>query len=94
MGTDSALATRTRVVNIGAGAHFDVYIVKGKWRNPFRLGRDGTRAEVAEKYRGHLLGSPLLMRQIGELKGKTLGCYCAPEPCHGHILAELADAAK
>ncbi len=23
------------------------------------------------------------------MKGKNLGCWCAPEPCHGNILLEL-----
>lgn len=26
-----------------------------------------------------------------ELRGKALGCWCAPDTCHGHVLAELAD---
>jgi hypothetical protein len=28
-----------------------------------------------------------------ELKGKTLGCRCKPNTCHGDVLAELADEA-
>ena len=33
-----------------------------------------------------------LIQQIPiELKGKTLGCWCKPDPCHGDVLAELAD---
>lgn len=32
------------------------------------------------------------MRKIHtELKGKILGCWCAPLPCHGDTLAELAN---
>jgi hypothetical protein len=27
-----------------------------------------------------------------ELRGKVLGCWCAPLPCHGHVLACIADA--
>ncbi|MBA3285144.1 MAG: DUF4326 domain-containing protein, partial [Nitrosopumilus sp.] len=26
-----------------------------------------------------------------ELRGKTLGCWCRPDACHGDLLAELAD---
>ena len=29
---------------------------------------------------------------LGELRGKRLACYCAPLPCHGDVLAALADA--
>ncbi|MGA9841048.1 MAG: DUF4326 domain-containing protein [Nitrososphaeraceae archaeon] len=32
-----------------------------------------------------------LMNQLPELKGKVLGCWCAPLPCHGDTLAELAN---
>lgn len=29
-------------------------------------------------------------RRVRELYGKTLGCFCAPLPCHGEVLLELA----
>ena len=25
------------------------------------------------------------------MKGKNLGCWCNPEPCHGDVLLELID---
>jgi hypothetical protein len=28
---------------------------------------------------------------LHELVGKRLCCYCAPSPCHGDVLAELAN---
>jgi hypothetical protein len=72
---------------------YDVYIGRpSKWGNPFQIGRDGTRAEVLAKYREWLSGQPQLLAAIGELRGKTLGCWCDPAPCHGHILAKLADS--
>ena len=63
--------------------------------NPFRIGRDGTREEVLEKYRAWLRQQ---WRQGGAVKEKllalahsqqelTLLCWCAPLPCHGHIIA-------
>lgn len=30
----------------------------------------------------------------GELRGKVLGCWCAPKMCHGDVLAELAERAE
>lgn len=45
-----------------------------------------------EKYRAYLLERPDLLDQVPALRGKTLACWCAPELCHGDILAELADA--
>lgn len=29
--------------------------------------------------------------QVIALRGRTLVCYCAPKPCHGEVLLELAD---
>lgn len=31
------------------------------------------------------------MKDLHELKGKVLGCWCAPNSCHGDVLTELAD---
>lgn len=71
---------------------FDVYIGRpSKWGNPFVVGEDGTRSQVIEKYRQWVKTQPKLMAAIPELKGKTLGCWCAPKPCHGDVLAELAN---
>lgn len=70
----------------------DVYIGRpSKWGNPFEIGRDGSREEVIQKYREWVKGQPRLMGALGELKGKVLGCWCSPKPCHGDVLAELAE---
>ena len=34
---------------------------------------------------------PSLLKHIPELVGKKLSCWTAPEPCHGDVLAELAN---
>lgn len=74
-------------------AAYDVYIGRpSKWGNSFAIGRDGTRAKVIEKYRAWVLQQPELLAALYELKGKILGCWCAPLACHGGVLAELADA--
>lgn len=62
------------------------------WANPYKIGIDGTREEVLEKYKEYLGNKPFLLKQIPSLRGKTLGCWCAPKNCHGDILAELANA--
>jgi hypothetical protein len=86
----------TTVVNL-RHEPFDIYIGRGsKWGNPFRIGnhRTGTRQAVIARYRAFLMApeQKWLMDSLHELKGRRLGCYCAPEACHGHVLAELADA--
>lgn len=88
----------TRVVNLHRAATCDVYIGRGWkgwrrsiWANPFHVGKDGTRAECIEKYRAWIQKQPKLMAQLGSLRGKTLGCWCWPRACHGHVLAEMAE---
>lgn len=74
---------------------YDIYIGRpSKWGNPFEIGKDGTREEVIERYRQYIFMDVKLRRELGELKGKTLGCWCSPEACHGDVLAELADEVK
>ncbi len=83
----------TIVVNVGGDrSRCDVYIGRpSKWGNPFVIGRDGTREEVIVQYEAWIQTQPLLLAALGELQGKRLGCYCAPLPCHGDVLARLAD---
>lgn len=72
---------------------YDVYIGRpSKWGNPFEIGRDGSRTDVIKKYREWILTQPNLLGELNELKGKTLGCWCAPAACHGDVLAELANS--
>ena len=71
---------------------FHVYIGRpSPWGNPFVIGKDGSREEVIEKYKVWLDSQPYLLSKIHELQGKVLGCHCAPRPCHGNWLAELAN---
>jgi hypothetical protein len=71
----------------------EVYIGgRSKWACPFHIGKDGTRADVLAKYRAWLAERPALIEAARrELKGKLLGCWCPPEPCHGDVLAEIAN---
>jgi DNA-binding MarR family transcriptional regulator len=65
---------------------------RGPWGNPFELPGDGTREQVIANYENHYLPyKPSLLDQLHELKGKALGCWCAPEACHGDILKNGAD---
>jgi len=83
----------TKVVHCKRERH-DVYIGRpSKWGNPFAIGRDGDRDEVIVKYEAWLLTQPQLLAALDELKGKTLGCWCAPQACHGDVLARYADSA-
>lgn len=71
---------------------YDIYIGRpSKWGNPFEIDKDGSREEVIEKYKQWFFQQNDLLSQIKELKGKTLGCWCKPKPCHGDFLCELAN---
>jgi hypothetical protein len=81
-----------KVVNRKKKEPFDIYIGRpSKWGNPFVIGKDGTREEVIIKYRKWLLSNPELLKQLPELNGKTLGCWCKPLACHGDVIKEVAE---
>lgn len=64
-----------------------------KWGNPFVIGVHGDRDQVIEKYRQYILMNPELYAAVKtELRGKNLICYCAPKPCHGDILLQMANS--
>lgn len=70
----------------------DVYIGRGsKWGNPFKIGTHGTRQQVIDMYRQNLYDAiernKVTLKELRELRGKTLVCYCAPLPCHGLVIA-------
>ena len=51
----------------------------------------GTREENIAWHREWLLWCPAQLRRLRELRGKVLGCWCHPLPCHGDTLDELAN---
>ena len=90
----------TLVVNVRV-QRYDVLITRPtRWGNPYsHFQADGVRylvrnrAEAVAMYREWILTQPELLAALPELRGKKLGCTCADDgPCHGHVLAELADA--
>lgn len=86
----------TKVVNLRK-TPYEVYIGRGSiWGNPYSH-REGTmatfvvkdRETAIQKYEEYIRNRPELMNQLYTLKGKVLGCYCKPLPCHGDILIKL-----
>lgn len=73
-------------------APYDVYCGRPScWGNPFEIGKDGTRKEVIAKFKKYLLANEELVDKLPELRGKILGCWCAPKACHCDVLADLAN---
>lgn len=81
-------------------APYDVYIGRpSDWGNPFThktgtlaASQVSTREEAVASYERWLLAQPALVeRAKRELRGKVLGCWCAPQACHGEVLARVAN---
>jgi Domain of unknown function (DUF4326) len=85
------MTAQRRVVHVER-AGYDVYVGQpSPFGNPFVIGRDGKRGAVIGQYRTWLLAQPALVERVRrELAGKVLGCWCAPLPCHGDVLADIA----
>jgi Domain of unknown function (DUF4326) len=63
--------------------------------NPFKIGRDGNRQDVIDKYERWIWMPQrvrLRQRMMRELRGKDLLCWCAPEECHADIILKIANA--
>lgn len=88
---------RTNVVNIHK-APYDVYIGRaghgqdGYFGNPYKLYDESRRLEVVlsyeEWFRFRLHIDPTFRQRVHALKGKTLGCFCKPQICHGDVIAD------
>jgi hypothetical protein len=65
---------------------------RSDWGNPFVMPDDGELAEVVGKFsKFYLPYKPGLLARIPTLRGKVLTCWCHPEECHGHIIAEIVN---
>lgn len=81
-----------KVIHVLSKKPYDVYVgwamarhglKESRWGNPYRIGEDGTRQEVLEKYEAaarHWLEDahegPTLREELLELRGETLACWC------------------
>lgn len=84
---------------------FDVYIGRAvaesglnasKWGNPFVMTdeSDAERERVIAAYREWVVTQPALMSSLDELRGRRLGCWCAPKHCHGDVLVALIESCR
>lgn len=92
----------TTIVNIKTGQSYDVYIGRaghgqdGYFGNPFKLESNMNRGDTIAKYKKYfhnkLANDSTFKQRIHTLRGKTLGCFCKPHPCHGDIIKEYLDS--
>ncbi|KAL9648785.1 hypothetical protein ABK040_003719 [Willaertia magna] len=67
---------------------------QSKWANPFTVNKCGSSEEAIKKYKEYILEKPELLKDLNELDGKVLGCWCKSSPnvpCHGDVLVELVN---
>ena len=70
---------------------FTVYIGRPSvYGNPFIIGKDGTRAEVIQKFKKYARKNKRVRDAIMALpKNAILGCHCKPKACHGDVIKIL-----
>jgi len=91
-----------KYAGVPAGGHHEYIGRPSVLGNPFKIGTDGDRTQVVEKFRAYLeeaLKNPrhpvtqrlrelALIAQNGDL---VLVCFCAPKSCHGDVLKEVIE---
>lgn len=89
------MSAATRVVNLRR-ERFDVYIGRagkgqdGYFGNPFKA--DEGLATFRSYFLTKLARDAEFKRRVSELRGKVLGCFCKPGPCHGDVIVEWLEA--
>lgn len=94
----------TRLVNIHTHG-CDVYIGRaGKGQDGYFGNHERTHDAFTEKkdkilaykiyFYDRLGKDDEFKRRVHELKNKTLGCFCKPEPCHGDVIIEYLNKLK
>ena len=80
------------VKNIRTQGPADEYIGLGTlWGNPYAntMSRLSAIKAYEKRLRRFLASDPGWRVELKALAGKTLGCHCAPRPCHGDIIVKL-----
>ena len=70
---------------------------QSRWHNPNKISPTLTREGAINLYerwlRIQLRIGRVTREDLESLRGKTLGCWCKPEACHGDVIAWYADHA-
>lgn len=79
-----------------AGTFGNPYKAGGICRRCKRLHVTGTEtlACFEDYFTDRVLKDADFREQVRTLKGKRLGCFCKPGPCHGDVIARLLDNNK
>lgn len=84
--------TKATAVNLKHNP-YDVLVARpSAFGNPYKYPQDGTRKMVVRLFCKWLEATPQLVERAKvELRGKRLGCHCAPDLCHAEVLAWVAN---
>lgn len=87
-----ATAQGTQVVHLRKETHTRRIDRATIWGNPHPLLGQSRRERMAclLAYARTLRADDTALDRCGDLRGETLGCWCAPRACHGDVLATLA----
>lgn len=104
------VVSKGKVVHVNGSLECDYYIGRANrryglaasdWANPYRIGWDGSRQEILQKYLSYLAGNAYLARNLFIFEGKVLGCWCPPKGealtaddpwvCHGQVILWLLE---
>ena len=76
--------------NVYVGRPRNKIATKSKGKNPFTIKDHYSRQKVIKLFFHHVRSTKYLADSVGELRGKVLGCWCAPNSCHAEVLHQLA----
>lgn len=93
------------IINIKSGANYDVYcgrknktynVKSSLFQNPYIIGKDGSRAEVIEKFKVYFYDrinkDEYFKREVLKLNNLVLACWCVPDDCHVRIIKEYIES--
>ena len=67
------------------------FLQASKWKNIYPIRNHQSRQKVVKLYEKYIRSNSVLLRDIHQLKGKNLGCWCFPKLCHGNILLKILE---
>ncbi len=71
--------------NLGMGNPF-THIPLGATKAEFQV---ATRQDSINEFEFWVMNQPDILAKVDKLRGKRLGCYCHPLPCHGTVYVLL-----
>lgn len=91
----------TKIVNLYKEP-YDIYIGRagkgkdGYFGNPIKLKPTQKPGDTLTEYKEYFINKintdSEFKDKVLELKGKILGCFCKPKPCHGDIIVEYLNS--